>query len=875
MKPLPSLMLLALLLVPWAWGLAAGRQVPGAMLRSRCDAAGAVRGACGSPQEHQKVKPGSESPWILAYVPVRSCHRVLKGKYGEFSPPAYHADYPINFWCNWTIWAGTRQHIIIYIQGFVSRESCNRNEDKILFEGVSSLVENSVVYACWKKETYAFATFAQAVRVVLLKRHLPNGIDAQFKGKYYIFQDQEGEFSSKDVISESPAPKLPKEDNVFQSGWAENLRDVLGSRTTGSTASLGKTTVLSSELMRGRGIMPDATAVGSPRCCKEAQGRGTTEGMVPTTAQDTWGHSLSVSGDVTMGFGYTHRPSSMLLETPLLGALLVKEPFLQPAGVGLESSEPALHPTLGPKDVGDLQFTIKPTCTSCTGLAALSQPLSPGRRESKESTDTTIYRGVSAVSLEKVESHPQLSVPTEGTESSDADGLAKGLMPSLSSPYEVVNRDHSHLLPERSQGCRSSLRDLSMTQFVLGTTGLQHTKLEGISPLESSRGIVRGKTALHPTVPWDILQEHPHLHGQSSHILKTSPTDPGSLLQNAQAHTAPAAEKALVSSSAVQSCHHQRDRAVQPGLVVPPLPMGLEHSPTAISTLGTEATPVLVVSCTAPVLADFGSTDLIPEAPFPPEPVSKVLFSPPAALHSDPVSPRRRAGISLASPGGQEMLSPSPPHHPPAASELGTDESTRHLGPGMPKLVLGEAGGQRAETSASMSLTDRGPSPASITVPGPDVGLPRPENHVSSGYGVAAASLPGAWEARRAENAVPVHHQGMAGNDKLASASILGGVKMQETIEALQGHAEEERNASSSTTPVHPAPPMAPWGETLSRGQKRQEPTNGNSQMPGGRQQKHAVSGQGMGIAVSSSCGHVDSHSFLAMETQYRKISNK
>lgn len=40
MKPLPSPMLLALLLVPWVWGLAAGRQAPGVMLRSRCDAAG-------------------------------------------------------------------------------------------------------------------------------------------------------------------------------------------------------------------------------------------------------------------------------------------------------------------------------------------------------------------------------------------------------------------------------------------------------------------------------------------------------------------------------------------------------------------------------------------------------------------------------------------------------------------------------------------------------------------------------------------------------------------------------------------------------------------------------------------------------------------
>ncbi|KAF2975005.1 hypothetical protein EK904_006933 [Melospiza melodia maxima] len=153
------------------------------------------------------------SPWLLAYVPIRSCHRVLKDKYGEFSPPAFHADFPVSFWCNWTIWAGSRKHIIIYIQRFISKDACNKNEDKILFEGVSSLVENSVVYACWKKEMHVFATFAQAVHVVLLKRYLPNQRDGGFKGKYYIFQDQQGASSSKDgAISGTSAPKLQKKD---------------------------------------------------------------------------------------------------------------------------------------------------------------------------------------------------------------------------------------------------------------------------------------------------------------------------------------------------------------------------------------------------------------------------------------------------------------------------------------------------------------------------------------------------------------------------------------------------------------------------------------------------------------------------------------
>lgn len=39
MKPLLSLMLLVLLPSPWAWGLAAGGQVPEVLRRSCCDAA--------------------------------------------------------------------------------------------------------------------------------------------------------------------------------------------------------------------------------------------------------------------------------------------------------------------------------------------------------------------------------------------------------------------------------------------------------------------------------------------------------------------------------------------------------------------------------------------------------------------------------------------------------------------------------------------------------------------------------------------------------------------------------------------------------------------------------------------------------------------
>lgn len=438
--------------------------------------------------------PEPESPWLLAYVPIRSCHRVLKDKSGEFSPPALRADFPVSFWCNWTIWAGSRRHILIYIQGFITKEACDKNEDKILFEGVSSLVENSVVYACWEKEMHVFATFAEAVHVVLLKRHLPNHRDARFKGRYYIFEDQQGVKSSSKDDAISRTSKLPKEGGIFQSGWVENFRDALGFAST--------------TMMKGRGIPLHTMAVGSPTeliLCESArtqaletkassglgselleaqEGIGTTEGIIPTAAQDIWGQDPSLSENSAGSFAPVQ---SVPLETPFLGAFQGAEPFWQP-DVSLESSQPVLNPTLRSKILGHLQFTIKPTGTGGLDLAAHSEPLSPGTGQSQEGRGGTRDSQLNTASLERDGSHAQLSVP--------------GLMPSLRS-HNDVTRGHLQLLPERSQ---SSLGDLSMPEPEPGTTGLQHTKLMDIVPLGSFRGGDRKRTMLHPTAPW---LEHP------------------------------------------------------------------------------------------------------------------------------------------------------------------------------------------------------------------------------------------------------------------------------------------------------------------------------------------------------------------------------
>ncbi|KAM9155522.1 uncharacterized protein ACDP82_003986 isoform 2-T2 [Pangshura tecta] len=132
-----------------------------------------------------------ELPWLLLYLPVRSCHVTLKDEMGTFSPPA-HSGIQTNIWCNWTIWAGPQKHILIYIKGFQGKEDCDENPDKIIFQGVLSSVERKVVYACKNQGTLIFATQALAVHVVFLSKGSSlNHERKYFKGQYYVFEDYE------------------------------------------------------------------------------------------------------------------------------------------------------------------------------------------------------------------------------------------------------------------------------------------------------------------------------------------------------------------------------------------------------------------------------------------------------------------------------------------------------------------------------------------------------------------------------------------------------------------------------------------------------------------------------------------------------------
>lgn len=659
-------------------------------------------------------------------------------------------------------------------------------------------MENDVVYACWMKEVHVFATFAQAVHVVLLKRYLPNCRDTQFKGKYYIFQHQEHKSPSKGaLIPETLTPKPSKQDGLSIQAGKHYLGGSATVMLTGSPVKLAPYQGESTQLLG----MPAAYAQGSdpqtrPRLCQE-------EEVIAGAAQ--W-LSCTANRCVVPSSGYTCEFSSVPLETPLFGALQVVEPSLQPKGVSWESRQSVLHPTLRLEDLRDLQFTIKPTRTIHVDLDADLQASSPGR-----SIGMIVYIGTTVsqgLDLRKDRSHAQLSIPADGAAGSGAVALAGGLMPSLSSPYDVVSGEHLQLLPEREQ---SSFGALPVTQPRLGTTDLQHMEFMDIFPLESSRGGFEEKVVPCPTSPWDILLAHPHSRDQSHPVLQAVPVHPGSLPASTQACSCLAAAETPASSWNTQSCCYQGDTASQTWLVASPGPTGPELA--SMSRLEIIPAPVFSYSDLVPV--GFGSANIALEGLLPSEeqPMSRAVPSPLEALGLDPVSLRRRAGISL---GGQEMASPLPSQHPLAAPEMGVDVSPGYLGPWEREGVL-EEGGQQRETPAPVN----GLSPASI--PRPCVGPPQARDTLSHRVTPAPQQLD------------------MATSDKVISALLPVTVKMQKTIESHQVDVGEQRNSSLHT--ARSDPPAVQWGQTVPRGQKLREaakgPASRRTEMLGGQPQKH------------------------------------
>ncbi|KAJ7345054.1 hypothetical protein JRQ81_001004 [Phrynocephalus forsythii] len=175
-------------------------------------------------------------PWLQVYLPVRSCHAILKNEAGHFSPPVLSRS-QTNSWCNWTIWAGDHKHILVYVEGFEGSSNCEEDQDKIIFQGVSSSVESKVAYACRNHGTLIFATWAVAVQVVFLSKspsqyHSPK----HFKGRYYIFAD----YGTKEPFPKpNSSAELSRKSSIMHLG---NILDFLTTRTPNNDSWLPGTT---------------------------------------------------------------------------------------------------------------------------------------------------------------------------------------------------------------------------------------------------------------------------------------------------------------------------------------------------------------------------------------------------------------------------------------------------------------------------------------------------------------------------------------------------------------------------------------------------------------------------------------------------------
>lgn len=203
-------------------------------------------------------------PWAIEYFPIRSCHLIFQDRSGMFYLP-FLADIKTNIWCNWTIWAGLQEHIVIYIQGFQGSEGCGKNQDKIIFQGVSSSVETKVVYACHNQGTLIFAAQATAVHVLFLSGSGSLSHEYRyFKGQYYVFRDSGIVGSSNDTIApQEPVQKTSKKESwrtVVTKGFLSMLR-----------ASMGPSAAPAGGRIQPELVSPDEEAQHPPDLMEDAQ----------------------------------------------------------------------------------------------------------------------------------------------------------------------------------------------------------------------------------------------------------------------------------------------------------------------------------------------------------------------------------------------------------------------------------------------------------------------------------------------------------------------------------------------------------------------------------------------------------------------------
>ncbi|XP_069464317.1 uncharacterized protein [Ambystoma mexicanum] len=141
--------------------------------------------------QEEKHLPSDQTRHTLVFTPGENCHSILTEDFGEFFLPASENN-QANFWCNWVIWAGPRRLLIVNITGFITSEDCAENQDAIIFHGIASSTEGTVVYACWNKNIHVFSTRAVAVHVIYMAQNSSQKhAGTYFHGKYYIFDDYE------------------------------------------------------------------------------------------------------------------------------------------------------------------------------------------------------------------------------------------------------------------------------------------------------------------------------------------------------------------------------------------------------------------------------------------------------------------------------------------------------------------------------------------------------------------------------------------------------------------------------------------------------------------------------------------------------------
>ncbi|TFK02567.1 fibrillin-2 [Platysternon megacephalum] len=669
-------------------------------------------------QESQQVKPELGLPWMLVYVPVRSCHRVLKEKLGEFSPPTYN-HFQLNIWCNWTIWAGSRKHIIIYIKGFMTDEDCDKNEDKILFQGVSSLVENTVVYACWNKKIHVFATYARAVHVVFLMKYSSNPKNKYFKGKYYIFKHRDIDSSSEDIIvSQAPIPKSKKTSHstprsnkipvIYHGKISDDTNISTASSTENLNKNLNKTTVLdntglqvggegqnvavlesSLQLIPQHGartqlLKPEAQSLleslnlsTSSMDKEKSLGIGKSFGRLPqTVAPDIWELRPSEC-EVLVDFSQVYRPKSLpgfLSEIPYLSVSHLIEPLKSMALEGPESEMSFLLASLKQTNTGDLQLNINPTSLSYPVLASYSHSVAHDRVETigDKNIGSTPSQSLSRVTLVKDENLLQSNILAYKVMSSHGDSLVTGSLPSLrmTSQDQVVLGDQSQ--PETRGMDKAGSYQISSTQRVSGDKSvteldLRTTTLKNINPLddsvlESSMEVIdQPKIRLITAAPYGLSDGEHHLKLQSCQHVDSASTELESILPSTEVSLHLAVSEVLYLGM---------KSSQQVGLVT-----GLEPVPSTEVSLPPAASELELIPSTEtslPVLL----TELEPVIPFPhtepslPPPASELgplLF--PSAEVSLPVFPTETEPVTSALEPVAPFLS-TEPSLPPATSEL-------------------------------------------------------------------------------------------------------------------------------------------------------------------------------------------------------------